>query len=160
MQVLDASSVVHAWDNYPIRQIPGLWEWMAEQIEEENLVIPRVAFEEVENKVPECAGWLKSQGIKQLEVNNAVLQSAMHIKNLLGIVDDKYHKKGVGENDILIIAMARENRGELVTEEGRQTVPPDIPAKRKIPAVCNLREVSVPCINFVEFFKRSERVFR
>jgi Domain of unknown function (DUF4411) len=42
MQVFDASSMIYAWDNYPMRQFPGLWEWMATQIEEKKLVMPSV----------------------------------------------------------------------------------------------------------------------
>jgi hypothetical protein len=50
MQVFDASSIIYAWDNYPIRQFPGLWEWMVKQIEDEKLAIPSIAFDEVEKK--------------------------------------------------------------------------------------------------------------
>jgi len=54
MQVFDASSMVYAWDNYPIRQFPGLWEWMADQIAEKILVMPGVALKEVTHKMPDC----------------------------------------------------------------------------------------------------------
>ncbi len=47
MQVFDASSMIYAWDNYPMRQFPGLWEWMATQIGEKKLMMPSVAFDEV-----------------------------------------------------------------------------------------------------------------
>jgi hypothetical protein len=159
MQVFDASSMIYAWDNYPIRQFPGLWNWMEEQIEEKKLVMPRVAFDEVENKTPDCGEWLEENSLKQLEINNVILQDAMRIKELLGIVADKYHPKGVGENDILIISTARAHNAELVSDEERQPTPPIEPAKRKIPAVCGMKEVNVPCFNFIEFIKRSDEVF-
>jgi hypothetical protein len=151
MQVFDASSMIYAWDNYPIRQFPGLWQWMATQIEEQRLVMPSVAFEEVANKTPECAGWLKDNDIKLFEINNAVLHEAMRIKKLLGIV---------GENDLLIIATARVHKAELVSDEKRQTALPKEPTKRKIPAVCAMKEVNVLCMNFIEFIKRSDEIFR
>ena len=125
MQVFDASSMIYAWDNYPIRQFPGLWEWMAAQIEEKKLVMPSVAFDEVTNKTPDCGEWLEENNLEQLEINNAILQDAMRIKRLLGIVADKYHSKGVGENDILIIATARAHKAELVSDEERQPTSPN-----------------------------------
>lgn len=160
MQVFDASSMIYAWDNYPISQFPPLWDWMSSQIEENKLVMPSVAFDEVARKVPECGEWLREKKLVRLEINNAILQKAFHIKNLLGIVDDKYHSKGVGENDIFIIATAHIHGAELVSDEERQNILPAEPSKRKIPAVCNLDAVNVTCINFVEFIKRSGRVFR
>ncbi len=160
MQAFDASSMVYAWDNYPIRQFPGLWEWIAEQIAKRILVIPDVALEEVSKEAPECGQWLKESNIKLLDVNNAIVQDAMRIKGLLGIVGDRYHPKGVGENDILIIAASRAHGAELISDEGKQNQLPDKMAKRKIPAVCDMAEVSVPCINFVEYIKRSDAIFR
>jgi predicted nucleic acid-binding protein len=159
MLVFDASSIIYAWDNYPIRQFPGLWGWMAAQIAGKQLVIPRVAFDEVDAKTPECADWLKDADIELLEVTNAIVQDALKIKNLLGISGDSYHSKGVGENDIFIIATASVNNSGLVSDEGRQQRIPDIPAKRKIPAVCAMVEVAVSCMNFIEFIKRSDVVF-
>jgi hypothetical protein len=159
MLVVDASSIIYAWDNYPIRQFPGLWGWMAEQFTDKHLVIPRVAYDEVVNNAPECAAWLKDANIELFEVTNAIVQEALKIKSLLGIFSDGYHPKGVGENDIFIIATASVNSIGLVSDEGRQQRLPDIPAKRKIPAVCTMDEVGVPCMNFIEFIKRFEVVF-
>ena len=160
MQVFDASSMIYAWDNYPMRQFPGLWEWMATQIEEKKLVMPSVAFEEVAHKTPDCGEWLKENRLEQLEISNAIVQDAMRIKGLLGIGDDTYHPKGVGENDILIIATTRAHRAELVSDEERQPTLPKEPSKRKIPAVCDMQAIAVPCIAFIEFIRRSDRIFR
>jgi len=159
MQVFDASSIIYAWDNYPLRQFPGLWEWIAEQIVEKKLVMPSVAFEEVANKTPECGEWLDKYNIKKLEMNNTIVQDAMRIKRLLGIEGDDYHPKGVGENDLFIIATARANNAILVSDEERQTTLPKVPSKKKIPAVCAMKEVNVPCMNFIAFIKNSEEIF-
>jgi Domain of unknown function (DUF4411) len=159
MQVFDASSMIYAWDNYPVGQFPRLWKWIAGQIEQRRLVMLRVAYDEVANKAPDCGEWLRENDLQQLEISNAILQGAMRIKELLGIVDDNYHAKGVGENDIFIIATARAQRAELVSDEERQPTLPNIPSKRKIPAVSAMNEVGVPCINFIEYIKRSGEVF-
>lgn len=106
MRVVDASSIIYAWDNYPVWQFPGLWNWMASQIANKHLVMPTVAYDEVINKTPECAAWLKDAKIELLEITNAIVQEALKIKHLLDISDDYYHPKGVGENDIFIIATA------------------------------------------------------
>ncbi len=160
MQVFDASSMIYAWDNYPIDQFPGLWEWMANQIERKQLVMPSVAFEEVESKTPDCGEWLNDNNLEQLSINNTILQDAKRIKGLLGIVGDKYHPKGVGENDILIIATARVYRGDLVSDEEKQPTQPQASSRRKIPAVCGMATVSVSCVNFIEYIKNSRAVFR
>jgi hypothetical protein len=152
--------MIYAWDNYPARQFLGLWEWLAIQIKDKKLVMASVAFEEVANKIPDCGNWLKDNELEQLQISNAILQDAMRIKGLLGIVDDKYHSKGVGENDLLIIATARSFHVELVTEEARQLSSPQELAKCKIPAVCNMKGVDVSNINFIEYIKRSGKVFR
>ena len=159
MQAFDASSMIYAWDNYPVRQFPGLWEWMAIQIEEKNLVMPSVAFEEVTNKTPDCGKWLKDNELHLIEINNAILQDAIRFKKLLGIEGDKYGS-GVGENDLLIIATALNQKAELVSDENKQPDRPKNLSKYKIPAVCLMAEVSVPCINFIEFIKQTDEIFR
>jgi hypothetical protein len=80
MQVFDASSMVYAWDNYPIRQFPGLWNWMRIQIAEEKLRIPGVAFEEVRKEEPDCGQWLENNNIIKVDINNLIAQDALRIK--------------------------------------------------------------------------------
>jgi predicted nucleic acid-binding protein len=159
MLLFDASSIIYAWDNYPIRQFPGLWEWMAEQVAEKKIAMPTVAFDEVDKKVAECADWLRESHIKLFPVTNAILQKALLIKNLLGIDGDSYHPNGVGENDIFIIATASVYNLGLVSDEGWQPKPPKLPKKSKIPLVCTIEAVDVPCLSFIAFIKRSEVVF-
>jgi hypothetical protein len=158
MQVVDASSMILAWDNYPIGQIPKLWDWLASEIESEDLVIPLVALDEVIHKVPECGSWLTDSGCKVVKVTNQVLQIAVQIKNILGITNDNYHPKGVDENDLLIIATAKTIKADLLSDENRQQILPPEKRRYKIPAVCGLPKVDVSCIKFIEYFKGSGRV--
>ena len=53
MKVFDASSIIHAWDDYPFEQFPPLWDWMSEQIDAGEIVIPRVALDEVAQISPD-----------------------------------------------------------------------------------------------------------
>lgn len=159
MRVFDASSMIYAWDNYPFGQFPPLWDWMADQIEQGELTMPSVALDEVAHKAPECAEWLRANDLEVLDINNAILQDAMRIKNLLGIVGDKYGG-GVGENDLFIIATARAHGAELVTDEKWQPAPPKKLENCKIPAVCDMPSVAVRWLKFIDYIKLSGAVFR
>lgn len=159
MHTLDASSIIYAWDNYPSTQFPGLWNWLAGEIQAQRLSIPTVALEEVGHKSPVCATWLKSQNIRRLHMGNDVLQAAMEIKKQVGVRNDQYHPKGVDENDILIIAAAQYHGAILLTEEKRQFGKQTEPTKRKIPAVCDLPSVQVAHFNFLDYLRQSQQVF-
>lgn len=159
MQAFDASSIIHAWDNYPPDQFPPLWRWLAYRIQTGHLVISEVALMEVERKYPEVATWLKAQQIKQITITYEVLQLAQDIKSELEIEGENYHSKGVGENDILIVASAAVEGRTLISNEERQPTLPTNKAKMKIPAVCGLEIVAVPCMAFVELLKASGMVF-
>lgn len=159
MQVFDASSMIYAWDNYPKDLFPPLWDWLASQIQAGNLQIPEVAHDEITYKVPDCADWLSAQGLEPMEITNEIVQQAVAIKTILGIANDEYHPKGVDENDVLVIAAAKQTQIVLVSNESPQPKRPDEHRKLKIPAVCKLDGVDVECINFLEYIKRSQAVF-
>lgn len=160
MHTLDASSILHAWDNYPFTQFPGLWDWLAAEIQAQRLSIAVVALDEVGYKSPDCAIWLKGQNIRRLPMSNDVLQAAMDIKEQVGVRNDQYHAKGVDENDILIIAAAQCHGTTLVTNEARQSSSLKEPTRRKIPAVCDLPGVAVAHKNFLDYIQQSQQVFR
>lgn len=157
----DASGIIHAWDNYPIDNFPPFWEWMATEIEVGNFAVSEVAFDEVKSKTPECAEWLRNKGIRKIALSDEVLNRATKIKDFLGIVADAYNPKGVGENDLLIIATAAIENAALISEEARQPNLSSIkPAKFKIPAVCELEDVGVTCINIRGLIESSGAIFR
>lgn len=137
MRVFDASSIIYAWDNYPVLKFPKLWEWMGTEIQAKEFSIPRIAFEEVQSQSPNCAKWLKDVGILKIAVSNEITSEALRIKNLLGIMNDQYGG-GVGENDLFIIATARIEGVELISDESKQPNVPDNMKNYKIPAVCSL----------------------
>jgi hypothetical protein len=159
LRVLDASSALHAWDNYPAAQFPGLWAWLATELQRHQLAIPSVALEEVQHKAPDCAAWLKAHGVPVLHIGNEVLQTALAIRATIGVEADNYHPKGVDENDVLIIASAKARGAELVTNEGRQFGKQAEARKCKIPAVCEIPAVGVANLNFLEYIKKSQQVF-
>lgn len=159
MQAFDASSMIHAWDNYPIDQIPNIWKWIEKQIKAKAFVLPEVAYEEVNHKAPDCSDWLKDADAKRLRIGQDIVMEALRIAHLLDIRDGKYDPKGVDENDLFIVACARLHECRLISEEGVQLKRPQRMAKYKIPAVCALPIVAVPCINFVALFKESKEVF-
>jgi len=116
-------------------------------------------MKEVTEKTPECGEWLTETGIKRLPMTAEIAREALRIKKLLGIVDDNYHPKGVGENDLFIIATASVEGIGLISNEAKQARAPDIEAKRKIPSVCGMPDVSVMCRSFIELIRASGAVF-
>jgi len=158
MLVLDASSALYAWDNYPINQFPSLWAWLGRQAATGDLTTAEVAFNEIDHKAHDCALWLKAQNVTVHPITQALLLDALSFKHLLGI-QGEFYGNGVGENDLLIVATARAVKADLLTDEARQPSVPLDRRKYKIPAVCALPEVLVKTLSFVEYIKRSQIVF-
>ena len=161
MRAFDASSIIHGWDHYPIAQFPPLWRWLGEQVASGNPCICEVALGEVKKRSPDCHAWLMQNNVSSVAMTNAALQKAVEIEARLNILDQRYNKAGVGENDILIIASAYDAGHELISNEARQEDWRKIQnlAKYKIPTVCGLDEIAVPCMNFLQWIKSSNAVF-
>lgn len=148
MYTFDASSIIYAWENYPIDIFPSLWLWMEERVAIGEFTMPEPAYAECMKNCPDCETWLSCCNIQRHGLNNNILHNALTIKGSLHITDD-YHKKGVGENDILIISTAKDKRLNLVSNEEPQSQVPKILAKCKIPLVCRMPLVSVKCLSFL-----------
>ncbi len=157
MQVFDTSSIVYAWDNYPIAQFPSLWDWLEIQINTEQIAFSEVALEELETVSPDCSEWLNAVGALSLPVTDAVAQLALQIKGALQI--GARWGGGVGENDVLIIATACVANLSLISNESVQLPLPKNLANYKMPAVCALAGVKVPCSDFLAFLKGTGQVF-
>ena len=154
MYSFDASSMIHAWDNYPPSNphFVSLWEWIAEQIKNKAFSISKKALEEVIHKIPECGQWLNEHNIQVFALSPSALLIALGIKTSLGIEEENY-TRGVGENDLFIIAIAKETNTTLISEESKQNKLPQLKSNYKIPAVCALPDVAVQCVSFVELLK-------
>ncbi len=151
--------MIYAWHNYPPDRFPPLWRWMAQEITSGAISMPGVAFDQVVHKMPECAHWLRSNSVHRIAINNDIVQEALRIKGHLGIINDQYFGVGVDENDVLIIAAAATENLEMISNENRQQTLPQDMRRYKIPAVCAMESVGVPCIDFLEFINRSGEVF-
>jgi predicted nucleic acid-binding protein len=157
MRAFDTSSIVYAWDNYPIEQFPKLWEWLGQQCASGEIAMSVVALDEVVHVSPECCEWLTDAGVTKLPVTNAVVQMALELKASLGI--ENHYGIGVGENDLFIVATASTNSCSLVSNEATQQKLPLIKSKYKMPAVCAMSGVNVGCISFLDYLKNSSVVF-
>ena len=146
----DASSWIHCWEHYPIKTglFDALYKWLSEKIQNKSFVISDVAMGELEKRSKELCNWLKKYKIKVLPKNLEDINEVLGLKKQLGIQEDKYNK-GVGENDLFIIAIAKHNDTVLVTEEAVQNDLPKTKANYKIPLVC--KDIAkIECINFLD----------
>ena len=59
--------------------------------------------------------------------------------------------QGVSRNDMSLVAYAWKHQFVVVTEESKQTSPPNSRSKYKIPLVCE--KLGVRCLNWAEFLR-------
>lgn len=118
-------------------------------------VIP--ALQEVDHVAPDCRQWLREKGVSPTPIDGTILSEAMNSKNLLGIVEQQFHPRGVDENDLIIISSATILGATLITNEARQLDLPDNPAKYKIPAVCDL--IGLPWTDFTRLLRNNGGTF-
>ncbi len=159
MLIVDASSIVYGWDNYPINKFPTMWEWISSEIESQVLSISAIALSEVGHVCPECELWLKNQSINIHAVTNDILLGALKISHLHGIKDGLYHSKGFDEKDAIIMATAAKLDAVLISNEDKQINPPKEVKKTKIPRACSHPSISIRCINFLDYIKSTSVVF-
>jgi Domain of unknown function (DUF4411) len=136
-----------------------LWNWIGDEIGARRFTIPRVALDETGHKSPDCQKWPKGNSIEEIATTQTVITYALSMKSILGIVNDRYNPSGVDENDLLIIASAKATGCELISNEARQPALPKSMLKYKIPAVCSIPTVNVPCVDFLEILTRSGKSF-
>lgn len=84
MRVIDASSIVLAWDTYPLGQFPTFWEWIESQLTSNDLVMADPNYSEVGHVSPDCHLWLGAH-LSRLPITNAVVSEALQINGALGI---------------------------------------------------------------------------
>ncbi len=160
--MIDASSWLEAWQRYPMRQFPKLWEWLSEEIENGNMQTIKVMHKEVKHKIDEYAEWLDENNVAYPRVReDDVLARGIEIKNKAGITTDiKDNKKGIDDNDLELIAVASLSDKKVVTEEKVQKLGKGTKSNSrnyKIPLVCQLNNVDVT--NFLEMMKASGKTF-
>ena len=159
MPAFDTSSIIHAWDHYPMKQFPGLWKWLSEEFRAGRFTMSEIAEAETKQRDKDCHAWLHANKVQVIPISQAILTEALKIKAALGIVNDRYHPDGVGENDLMIVATCVHGSIDLVSNENMQNELPQNRARYKIPAVCALAGVNVACINFRQLIIRSGKVF-
>ena len=159
MQAFDASSIIHGWDHYPPKQFPPLWKWIAGGLRRKITAFAKLRLQRSKSVRRTATSWLRAEDMTCVKMTAEAVIKAAEIKSTLEIVNEKYHPRGVGENDILIVASASVERHRLISNENRQPDIPDKKAKYKIPLVCDLPEVTVDCIDFLTLIKESGEVF-
>jgi hypothetical protein len=158
----DSSAIIDLWVNYPIQNphFKPIWGWFYTQVKNEKFVISETALKEVkahilydklEKNNPESKKFIDILDDFIIQGNSREsLRFVMKVKKLLNIEEENYGK-GVGENDLYIIANAKIYNTILVNNENIQFNP--LPIKKfnyKIPAVCGMTEIGVKSINLVD----------
>ncbi len=158
MYVMDASAMIHAWDNYPV-EIEGfssVWDSMQNLMEQEVIVFAKANYQEIQYNSKDCYDWLKDVGPTVAAPSNSIIKAILQIKTLLGIEGDSYHAKGVDEGDLFAIATAKVYGYTLVNNEALQPGEQQNKKKYKIPKVCQLPQVGVESISVLDLIKSPE----
>ena len=155
MFVIDSSSLVNAWDNYPVDKFPSFWNWLGSELSSGHVLIPVVVEQEVKFKFPDIYDYMTSLSYSPVPVDVSIVSYSMILKKVIGVEEDQYGPKGVDENDIFVIASAHCKDMILISDEGVQFTVPKNLANCKIPMVCQLAEENIECIKLIDFINRS-----
>ena len=143
--------------SYPIKNFPSLWKKLAQH--QADIILIQPIYDEIEpysqedkklSKLKKQAKyplrtWLSTNKFSETSIDDEINQLSLDMEYAYQV---KEESKGVGKNDLLLIAYAKIMDKTVVTFEAIQNQEPDKIYNSKIPLVC--QEKQVKCINFVE----------
>ena len=155
---IDANALITPWNEvYSIRILPSLWEKLVEH--KKNLQIIKPIFDEVDTptgddkrKLPPdgfqkkypLRSWLEQNQFSNApEIEEKDEKLALELRYKYQVIEKS---KGIGTNDTLLIAYAKNRGYTVVTHEADQGQEPKTLQNYKIPLVC--RKEGIQCIKF------------
>ena len=154
---VDANIFITSWyHSYPIDIFPSLWRQLAQYQHDIILITPIYGeigpISSVDKNLPQVVlkdkyplrTWLNNSQFYEAPIDDKVNQLSLDMEKKYQI---KNPSKGVGKNDMLLIAYAAEMCKTVVTFERIQNQRPAMKYNYQIPLVC--QDENVPCINFI-----------
>ena len=155
---IDANALINSWNEvYSIRILPSLWEKIAEH--KTNLQIIKPIFDEIEpptgndkkalslnnfQKNYPLRSWLEQNQFSNApEIEEKDEKLALELRRKYQVMEKVV---GIGTNDTLLIAYAKNRGYTVVTHEADQGQDPLKLQNYKIPLVC--RKERIRCIKF------------
>ena len=152
---IDASSLIYAWDEWPIDRNPALWAWIAGQISTGLLQTAEGVYAEMKSESPDSHAWVHAAGMIVVPSDYGnIYQEAERLADDYRIHEGKPSKHGVDMNDLLLIATTGEFGGRAVSNEKRQVF--DVQRLRKnsrIHLVCE--QLGIHSLLFDEYASES-----
>ena len=140
----DSSALMHAATRaYPIEVFTSFWERFSASVEEGLVIAPDEVLREVERKDDGLHAWCRAHRKLVVPLTEDVQQAAIEITASVPSLVDL--KKGRGQADPFVVALARIRSATVVTEENAK------PSSPKIPDAC--RKFGVPCIKLLDFIR-------
>jgi hypothetical protein len=143
---VDTSALMEAWvRSYPPDVFPTLWSRLDGLIRAGRLLASDEVLRELEKKEDDLWQWAKQRGGLFVPLDPQLqTRASMIISQFPSLTKTASVMRGSA--DPFVVALAAERSLTVVTAEGSK------PTKPKIPDVC--RDLSIPCINLVEVFRR------
>ncbi len=140
----DSSALMHAATRaYPIEVFTSFWERFTLAVETHLVIAPDEVMEEVARKDDGLHAWCKLHRELFVALTEDVQAAALEVAAVVPTLVDL--KKGRGQADPFVVALARVRGATVVTEEHAKPTAP------KIPDAC--RRFGIRCINLLEFIR-------
>ena len=166
--LLDSSSAIYASRHLSFATFPSLWEWLGRSIGAGKIVIIKQVYEEVTGGDDELAEWFLSFEKMLADVS---LSYTEHLGKMELWIREHYtedalkkflsRSNGKDAADSFLIALALQNRGDLLGEEDvivtEEVSAPQMTGQVRIPDVC--RQFDIRCINFRDLLAEEKVVF-